>query len=72
MISKSLGSNISFTIFFIIGIIYLVTVLNNICILQNKNRKILFDDKKIILYFLLLLIKNMMFLDYIYIYIYIY
>ena len=54
---------ISFTIFFIISITCLVIILNNVSILNNKNIKILFDNKKFILYFLLLLIKKM-FLDF--------
>ena len=49
---------ISFTIFLTIIISYLVIVLNNIFILKNKNRKILFDNINFILYFLLLLIKS--------------
>ena len=50
--------------FFIIIITCLIIDLNNIFILKNKSRKILFDNENFILYFLILVIKNMMFLDY--------
>ena len=53
--------NISFTIFFLISITCLVIILNNVFILNNKNIKILFNNKKFILY--CLRFKNM-FLDY--------
>ena len=37
--------------FFIISITSLVIILNNVFILNNKNIKILFDNRKFILYF---------------------
>ena len=61
----------NFTIFFIINIPCLVIILNNVFILYNKNIKILFDNRKIILYFLLLLLKKML-LDYFFNFIYLF
>ena len=63
IIWKKIHEKILFHNFFIISITNLVIILNNIFILNNKNLKILFGNRKIILYLLLLLIKKM-FLDF--------